>query len=250
MKKILEYTLLEFKILFRVPISLFFTILFPQMLLFSFVLVSNNQIIYSNIHFVDIYLPLMMVLSMFSSGIISFSVIVAGNKSEKTWQIYRLKGFSNIQIILSQLFVNMFLQFISSILLVITSVIFFSALVPVGIQLFDFFCWWLLSSLTINMMGFVIGVFCKNEKVAQSISTPIMFVLMLLSGQMIQLDQFPEKIRNISSFLSTTQINIILSNKWLNIENPDVQIRYHIPWFTAFLSIMIVSYKLKKDQFS
>ena len=37
MKKLLEFIILEFKLLFRVPIELFFTILFPQMLMLSLI---------------------------------------------------------------------------------------------------------------------------------------------------------------------------------------------------------------------
>lgn len=248
MKKLLQFIFLEFKLMFRVPISLFFTLLFPQMLLFTFVLVSKNPNIHGEVYFVDIYLPLMITMSMMSNGIISFSVIVGGNRGEKVWNVYRMKGFKLWQIITSQLSVNIILQLISSVLLIISASVFFKAkIVLENIGLF--FLWWCINSIAITLIGFVIGVFCKNEKVAQSVSTPIMFLLMIVSGQMVQLSEFPKIIRNISSFFPTTQASAILSELWTGLESSYIQLRWYIPLVSIILSLIIVSYRLNKDQF-
>lgn len=248
MKKILQFILLEFKILFRVPISLFFTLLFPQMLLFTFVLVSRNPNVYGDIYFVDVYLPLMIVMSMMSNGIVSFSVIVGGNRGEKVWNVYRMKGFKLWQIIVSQLSVNIILQLISSVLLILSASIFFKANI-IFENLVQFWLWWCINSIAITLIGFVIGVYCKNEKIAQAISTPIMFVLMIFSGQMVQLSEFPDVIRNISSFIPTTQASAILSEFWTGLESNYIQIRWYIPLVSIILSLIIVICRLNKDQF-
>lgn len=130
MKKLIEYTLLELKILFRVPIFIFFTMLFPILMLTIFVLSSKNPIIIDDIRFVDVYLPAMMLLSLFSSGITSIAVIVAGNRGNNVWQIYRLRGFKISELFFVTMFVNIFLSFISCLFLVIFSNITFQAKLP------------------------------------------------------------------------------------------------------------------------
>ena len=157
--KFIQYTYLEFKLLFRVPIGLFFTVFFPQMLMFAFVIMSKNELVIENYYFIDVYLPVMMLLSFFSAGIISFAVIVAGNRSQKLWQVYRLRGFHISQIIGTQLLVNITLTFISSILLVVSAYMAFNARIGSAKELIRFGGVWLIIALAMFLIGFVIGTF-------------------------------------------------------------------------------------------
>lgn len=249
MKKILEYMKLEFKVQFRIPIALFFTIFFPVMLLLVFVISSENAVVYENVHFVDVYLPVMMLLTLFSSGITSFSIIVAGNRSEKVWQIYRLRGFKLYQIILVQLFVNIAISLFSVILLIVMSKILFNANIPDVKTLTIFLLIWLVIAIAVFLIGFVIGVFSKNEKVAQAISTPIMFILMFLSGIMVKESIFPKGIQEILYYLPTNQANKILVKYWTQIgeKSNDISWLVIIVWILIALAIVVI--KLYRDDF-
>lgn len=249
MKKLIEYMWIELKVQFRIPISLFFTICFPIMLLTVFVIANGNNKIYDNIHFIDVYLPVMVLLSLFSSGITAFSVIVAGNRSEKVWQIYRLRGFKLYQIILAQLFVNIVVSFISLVLLVLFAKFVFNAHIPNTKDLFQFFIIWLIIALSIFLLGFLIGVFCRNEKNAQAISTPIMFVLMFLSGIMINENIFPETIKTALLYLPTNQANKILVYNWTGLSANDNQIYWSVIISWIIISSIIISWKLYNDDF-
>ena len=249
MKKLLEFIILEFKLLFRVPIELFFTILFPQMLMCVFVFMNGNNKIFNGCYFIDIYLPIMMLLSLFSSGIISFAVIVAGNRSEKLWQLYRIRGFKLWQIILSEIFVNVFLTFIGCLLLVISAKIFFNAKIGTPWEIVKFLMIWIIMAISTFMIGFVVGVLCKSEKTAQSVSTPIMFILMICSGIMVRYDSFPESIQKIMSYLPTTQSNWILVKYWANLDTSYGRIKWYVIFIWLLLSISVIVYKLYKDDF-
>lgn len=247
MKKFLEYMYLEFKLLFRVPISLFFTILFPQMIMISFILMSGNEVVTEEYRFVDVYLPVMMLLSMFSSGIISFAVIVAGNRNQKLWQMYRLRGFNIFQIIGVQLFVNIILTFVSSFLLIIVAYILFKANIGNALQCIRFLGVWLIIALAIFLIGFLIGVFSKTEKVAQAISTPIMFILMIFSGIMVDFHKLPNVLKDVMEFLPTTQANWILVKYWTGFN--DINIKWYVVFFWIGLSMLLVVWKLHRDDF-
>lgn len=249
MRKLLEYTWLEFKVLFRIPIALFFTILFPQILLSVFVITSKNAIVYNDIHFVDIYLPVMMLLTLFSSGIISFSVVVAGNRSEKLWQIYRLRGFKLPQIIISQLIVNITQAFISVICLIIVAKFAFKAQIPNALNLLKFFVVWLIIAISIFLIGFLIGVFCRNEKIAQSVGTPIMFILMVLSGIMIDINIFPQKVQEALLYIPTTQANKILVNNWIDMGGTGSDIKWFVVIIWIIISFAFILFKLYRDDF-
>lgn len=249
MKKIMEYVWLEFKVQLRIPIALFFTICFPIMLLMVFVISTGNEVVYDNIHFVDLYLPVMMLLALFSGGIISFSVIVAGNRSEKVWQIYRLRGFKLYQIVLAQLTVSIFVSFISVILLIIVAKAIFNANIPEPKVFISFLGVWIIIALAIFLIGFVLGVFCKNEKVAQAVSTPIMFVLMFLSGIMINETVFPTTVQRLLVFLPTNQANKILVKNWTLLSGNGADIHWSIIIIWIIIASTIVIWKLYRDDF-
>lgn len=219
MKKFWTYTFIQLKILLRVPIGVFFTIIFPQLMLFVFVFMSQNNQVAEGIYFVDVYLPVAMLLSMFSAGIISFAVIVSGNKKQKIWQLYRLKGFTTWELILGETLVNLFLCLISSFLLIVSAYTVFGARMPSVGEGMLFVLVWVVICLLMFLIGALIGVMSPNENVAQSVSTVLMFVLLILSGIMVNFSQLPQWVQDISYYLPTTQANNILVNYWIGGTN-------------------------------
>lgn len=220
MNKSLEFTWLEFKIMFRVPISLFFAILLPQLFLFGIIATMKNTVIYGDIHFVDLFLPSLALIGLFTAGIISFSVIVSGNRSKKLWQTYVLKGFKLYQIIFSQLIVYILLAFISMILAIFTSKLFFGLILPSFNGFLNFCMAWLLCAISIFLIGFLIGAFSKDEKVAQPIATTVMVILMVTSGIFANIANFPVWIQHIIKYLPTTQAYLILYHYWIGASLP------------------------------
>lgn len=245
MKKMLEYFLLEFKVLFRVPIALFFTLFFPQLMLLVFVLSSKNAVVYQDVHLVDVFLPMMMLLSLFSSGITSMAVIVAGNRANRVWTTYRLRGFSTSQLIGVTLWVNILLSFMSSVLLILFSKVFFNAKIPSVKNLVLFFLVWFVMAFATFMIGFTIGLVCKHEKIAQSIATPVMFILMVVSGMMVNETVFPDSLQKFFSYIPTNQANKILIAYWTGIENAKIQWSVILIWL--MLSSLFVFFKLQKE---
>jgi ABC-2 type transport system permease protein len=253
MNKFLQFTWLEFKLMFRVPISVFFAILLPQLFLFAIVATMKNTVIYGNVHFVDVYLPSLIVISLFSAGIISFAVIISGNRSKKLWQTYVLKGFKLYHVIFSQLIVYILLAFISMILVIFTSKLFFGLILPSSNQFMTFCMSWLLSAISIFLIGSLIGSFSKDEKVAQPISTTIMFILMVTSGIFANIASFPSWVQNIIKYLPTTQAYLILYNYWIG-ENLPLSANLPILWCVLgiwiIFAMVVTIWKLNKDNFS
>lgn len=248
MKKLMEYTFIEFKMLLRIPIALFFTLFFPAIMLVVYVFANGNNLVYDNVLFVDLYLPMMILLSLFSSGITSFAVLTAENKGQNIWTLYRLRGFKLYQIIICQLLVNLLVVFLSTVVLILFSRLVFGANIPEAGELFLFFVKWIVIAISIFMIGFVIGVSCKNSQVAQSVANPILFALMILSGIMVDISVFPESLRSILVYLPTYQANIILVNSWNSFNNTS-EIKWGVIIIWILISIFIVVYKLYKDEY-
>jgi len=249
MNKALQFFYLESKVALRVPMSIFFAMIFPVLLLCVMVMTTKNPVIYENFHFVDVYTPSLALLTLLTTGVTSLSIVVSVNRSKKIWQTYVLKGLNLYHIIFSQIAVYLLLAFISTLLAIFVGHQCFDLILP-SFNNFLMFCFvWLLSAIDIFLLGFTIGCLLNNEKSAQQTSTIIMFLLMVFSGVFTNIQSFPLYVQNIVKYLPSTQAYYLLSNYWLNSNN-----YFEVSWgvliiWAVFLIGMII-WKLKKDNFS
>ncbi|MDR3290648.1 MAG: ABC transporter permease [Methanobrevibacter sp.] len=248
MNKALQFFYLEFKVALRVPMSIFFAMIFPLLLLCVMVTTTKNPIIYGNFHFVDVYIPSLALLTLLSTGVTSLSVVVSINRSKKIWQTYILKGLNLYHIIFAQIAVYLLLAFISSLLAIFVAYLCFNLILPSFNNFLMFGLVWFLSSINILLLGFTIGCLLNNIKSTQQTSVIIMFLLMVFSGVFTNIQSFPLYVQNIVKYLPSTQVYYILSNYWLNNTFFEISWEVLIIW-TVFL-IGIIIWKLKKDNFS
>ncbi|MDR2624642.1 MAG: ABC transporter permease [Methanobrevibacter sp.] len=248
MNKTFELIYVEFKGIFRIPIILVFSIILPQLLLFAITMSTKNSLVYGNNHFVDIFMPSIILMVLLTSGITNYSIGVTLNRSRGIWQTFFLKGFKLYEVVISHLFVYMMLALIGTVCVIFSGRIFFSSLLPSFTDLIILFIIWLLSAIVIFMIGFCIGCFSKSEKVTQPVSTTLMFILMFTSGVFTNIKTLPFYIQDIVNYLPSTQIYYILFNHWTMTEYYNVSWWILIIWI-IFL-IVIIIWKLKKDDLS
>ncbi|MDR2624623.1 MAG: ABC transporter permease [Methanobrevibacter sp.] len=215
MNKLLQFFYLQCKVILRVPIALFFSVVFPVLLLVMLIMTNGNPIIYYNVHFVDVYIPSLALLTLLPTGLVSFSIDVSVNRSKKIWQTYTLKGLNLYHIIFSQFLAYILLAFISTLLAILVAKLFYGLIFPSFNDFLMFCLVWFLSAVVVFLIGFSIGCFLNNEKSTQQTSTMLMFLLMFLSGIFTNIHSFPLYVQNIVQYLPTTQIYYILSDYWL-----------------------------------
>jgi ABC-2 type transport system permease protein len=198
--------------------------------------------------------PSLALLSLFSAGIVSFAVLISVNRSKKLWQSYGLKGFKLYYMILSHLFVYILLAFISMILVLFTSKLAFGLILPSFSQFLIFCLVWLLCAVSIFLIGFLIGSFSKDEKVAQPISTTVMFIFMVTSGIFTNIASFPSWVQDIIKYLPPTQTYLILYNYWIGEQLPlnsaDLPILRYVLGIWLIFAIVVIIWKLNNDNFS
>lgn len=245
MKKLLQLTFLEFKILFRSWLGMIATFILPIFLLCFFVILSKNVQINQEYHFVDVYLPSTMVMVMIGGGITFLAFLTSNNQELKTWSLYRIRGFCIYRVAFVQLLVNVALQLLISLLLLVIAVVFFQARIPSDFKdCFYFIGTWILGALSVSLIGFLIGLFV-NPRNVNNVTFFVTFFLMIFSGQLVWLRIFSEDIRNIISYLPTTQTNALLTKIWTNLPE-DIVLRWEVLVIWIFITLSVLVYKLKR----
>ncbi|MFC6354537.1 ABC transporter permease [Luethyella okanaganae] len=192
---------------FRSPDAVFFTFLFPLVMLGIFTAafsaagnIGTNPDGTGGISVGAYYLPGMLAAGMLLSGVQNLAVDIAGEKGDGT--LKRLGGTplsptSYFIGKIGQVLVTGVLQ--AGLLLLVASVVFRIAL-PTDPARWLTFAWvFLLGVITSAFLGIALSAVPRSGKSATAVVIPIVLVLQFISGVYLRFDQLPEWMQNIAS---------------------------------------------------
>lgn len=191
---------------FRSPDTVFFTFLFPFIMLgiFTAAFSASGEIQpgpgAESISVGAYYLPGLLAAGILLSGVQNLAIDIAGEKSDGT--LKRLGGtpLSPVSYFLGkigQVFVTGTLQ--AALLLVAASTVFGIAL-PTEPEAWVTFAWVFVLGITASaLLGIALSSVPRSGKSASAVVVPIMLVLQFISGVYLQFSQLPEWMQNIAS---------------------------------------------------
>jgi len=196
----------EVKGYFRSPDAVFFTFLFPLIMLgiFTAAFSASGDIQpgpgAESISVGAYYLPGMLAAGMLLSGVQNLAVDIATEKGDGT--LKRLGGtpLSPVSYFLGKIghvFVTGVLQ--AGLLLLVAATVFGIAL-PTEPQAWGTFAWvFVLGVATSALLGIALSAVPRSGKSATAVVIPIVLVLQFISGVYIQFSQLPDWMQNIAS---------------------------------------------------
>ncbi|QEO14046.1 ABC transporter permease [Agromyces intestinalis] len=191
---------------FRSPDAVFFTFLFPLVMLgiFTAAFSSAGDIVpgpgAEGITIGAYYLPGMLAAGVLLSGVQNLAVDIATEKGDGT--LKRLGGtpLSPVSYFLGkigQVFVTGVLQ--AALLLVVAATVFGIAL-PTDAESWMTFAWVFVLGLTASaLLGIALSALPRTGKSATAVVIPIVLVLQFISGVYLQFNMLPEWMQNIAS---------------------------------------------------
>jgi ABC-2 type transport system permease protein len=196
----------ETKGYFRSPDAVFFTFLFPLIMLgiFTAAFSASGDIVpgpgMEGVSVGAYYLPGMLAAGMLLSGVQNLAVDIAGEKSDGT--LKRLGGtpLSPVSYFIGkigQVFVTGVLQ--AALLLLVAGTVLGIAL-PTTAEAWVTFAWvFVLGITTSALLGIALSAVPRSGKSATAVVIPIVLVLQFISGVYLQFSQLPEWMQNIAS---------------------------------------------------
>jgi ABC-2 type transport system permease protein len=191
---------------FRSPDAVFFTFLFPLVMLgiFTTAFSASGEITAgpgtAGISVGAYYLPGMLAAGILLSGVQNLAVDIAGEKSDGT--LKRLGGtpLSPVSYFLGkigQVFVTGVLQ--AALLLLVASTVFGIAL-PTDPANWATFAWvFVLGIITSAFLGIALSAVPRSGRSATAVVIPIVLILQFISGVYLQFYQLPEWMQNLAS---------------------------------------------------
>ena len=204
----------EIKLFIREPLALFFIVVFPLLLLLVFGGIYGNapNEAFNGLGAVDVLVPGYVGLVIATSGLLSLPIALATYRESGTLRRYQAAPISPLILLAAHVIVNLLASLIGVVLVIIAGRIIYDLQLPdfpfaLGLV-------FVLSSLAIYTVGFIIGGTVSSSRVAQAIGNVLLFPMLFLSGAALPQELLPDLMHDISRALPLTYIVDGLQAAW------------------------------------
>ena len=245
MNRLLKISLVEFKLLTRNYMSLFFALVFPVMMLLLFGGMYGNKPIdyYNGYGMIDASLPGYIAMIVAVAGLMTLPLTLALYRERKILKRFRATPINASDVLASQVLVCFALTVIGmGILIVVAKIVFdlqfFGHVLP---AVFSF----ILIVLSMFSLGLLIAGISPNGKAATAISYIVYFPMLFLSGSIMPLEMMPQTVKNISKALPLTYGAHLFQGIWLGnpISNYSGDIIVLLIFFVVCTAISVKAFK-------
>lgn len=239
LKSTLQLIKFEFRQITRLFPNLFFSVVFPLILLLVFGSLygnSPNEIFYGY-GSVDILTPSYIANIIAVNSLINFPLSISFYREIKVLKRYRATPINPVQVLISQFIVYFILSAISSIILILISYFIFD--LKFNGNIFLFLIYFVLSSISMSSIGLLVTGITKSTKSCIAISNFVYFPMIFLSGASFATELMPKGMSEISAFIPLTYSVNLLKHAWLDLNINNILLSILILIGVSVISIAI-----------
>jgi ABC-2 type transport system permease protein len=215
LKGLKKLSIIQAKLFLREPPAIFFTLVFPALLLLLFGALfgaGNKPLDDTGFGAVDGMTPGFIAVIIATVAFMGIPVTVATARERKILRRFRAARIHPAAYFLADVIVNFFMAIFGMLLLLLMArVVYglrFGGYWPSILAVFT------LSAMAFYAAGYLIAALAPTTRIAQITGQVIFFPLMFLSGAAVPLSEMPENIRKIANFIPLTHSVKPLAGMW------------------------------------
>lgn len=215
MRAIWKLTIIEIKLFLREPMAVFFTLIFPLIMLFLFGSIYGNAAnpMFHGGGYVDTYsIPAFTALIIATSGLLSLPIQVSAYREKGIFRRLQATPLRPQAILLAQSVSLLLMTALGIFFLVLAGKWFFHVKFSGSLPKFLFA--FVLSCLSIFSLGFLLASFFATARIAQIAAMAVFYPIIFLSGATIPLEILPASFRQANQFLPLTHVVTLLRGLW------------------------------------
>lgn len=216
MRALWKMTLVEAKLFLREPTGLFFTLVFPVMVLLLFSAIFGNGPIPGDqgLRMIDVMAPSYTGMVIGTAALLGLPITLAGYRQQGTLRRLRATPLHPSVILVAHVLVNLLMTTVGIVLLLLTARIVYDLRLPEAP--FSVALAFLLASLSFFSLGFVLAGLMPTARTAQIVGQVVFFPMFFLSGAAgIQPEMFPDALRRVSELLPLTYVVELVQKLWI-----------------------------------
>jgi len=217
MKSLLKMTWMENKLFLREPVSVFFTLVFPMLMLFIFGAIigsqpipgwsSGNQGVLGNL------IPALTATIIGMVGLMPVTITMATYRENGILRRLRTTPVSPLVVITAQVTMVFVMTSLGVLLLFTAGKLVYH--VQFEGNAFSYLGGFILSSLSFFGIGFILAGIMPTARTAQIIAMVLLYPMLLLSGAAWPRELMPATVSKISAFLPLTYVVNLLRGLWV-----------------------------------
>ena len=230
MKMLIETMKVDFKLQLRDFVVLFYSLIFPSLMLLIFGGMYGNlpSPFYGGFGTVDVMVPSFVGIVVAGNGIMNLPLTLVEYRDKKILKRLMATPLKPVYIIISQLVVNLIITIIGFLIVAVFGKLIFNLHFYGNVLLF--IVAFLISTLSIFSIGFLIASFIRNSRVATTVANIIYFPMLFLSGATLPLETMPKFMLGIAKAVPLTYAVDLIKRTWLSSD---------IAWLDMGLSLSI-----------
>ncbi len=209
-----SFTRAGFKLYFREPVGLFFTLAFPALLVLLFGAIYGNKptALFGGYGSMDISMPGYTAMILGTVGL--FSIPITISTYRETGVLHRLKAtpLRPLTFITSDLITNLSITLLGMLGVILLGWLLYRVRFEGNVILYILAV--IFSGVTMASFGYLIASVAPSARSAQVIGMVIFYPMLFLSGAGYPLEVLPESIRRISNYLPLTYVVRLLRGAW------------------------------------
>ena len=209
----------QFKRFLREPIALFFTLVFPVLLLLVFGFIYGNEpgspFSPPGFGYIDTEVPALAAIVIGTVALVSIPTTTAADRRQKLLRRYQATPLRPVVYFAADVSVHFGSALVGMVLLIIVAKLVFA--LRFGGSWLAVFGGFILSTLAFVAVGYVIASLVRSDRLAQAVGMAVYFPLMFLSGAAMPLEAMPENVREVARWLPLTHVVRLLQDLWFGL---------------------------------
>lgn len=195
MKKFIKLCSIELKLVVREFSSILFSVLLPVGLM------GLLGALYQTSEAINQAVPAVITIGLCATGLMGIPITVSSYREKKLLRRFQVTPTSPMLLLMVQFVVNMIIALCSTVLVIITGVVFGYQLKG---SLISFISVYFIVMFSIYTLGFLIASISKNVQMSNLLATVIYFPMFFLSGATIPYDLLPKPLQYVTQVMPLT----------------------------------------------
>lgn len=211
MNHILRLTLMESKLFLREKQAVFWTFLFPILMIWLFGAMFGNQKI-GNMSYSDAYIPSWIAINILTTSLFTIGTVLTEYREAGILRRYQATPLRSWKVLFAHILYGTFILILSVIIIVLFGRFVYSLDFPkyMGSTIIAF----LLSIFAIFPFGLFATSLAKNSRTSAAISSVILNLMLFLSGATFPLEMMPAFLQGVAKFLPLYYVIDLLRQTW------------------------------------
>ena len=195
------YLFIDLKIMFRIPLSIFFSIAYPILMMIIIMFSYGNISIGNGYYLIDKYFLIAIGMGILPLSLISFPMWIGNSFENKSIERLNFFGVNTSKMFVGDVLAHFVLAMISMAINILVAFLFWRLKFPSIGHFLSFIIQYFIAIVIAMIIGGIFAYVFKNPQILMTLGLVVMFVLYMFCGVFISIDQMPQLFRNISSYL-------------------------------------------------